>query len=241
MRPIGLARPRTLALALLAAAPGRGLAGPALPAAFAPGAGSLQPPPAVGAVTESVELARIDNDNDGKAARLLAFSDASGELTRMEHLGIDDPSDVRIILAGPEVRRCPVGGSARLDRRYGCGVEIEHATGYTSAIRILSPDLDTRTGGAVVLLTLRHYAIFGEHKVGEHRLRIARQGQGWALFVDAGGAAKRVQGLFLHRAARGIGSVTACVGGPCPRDWARRGREANQRLPPVWDPPGLAH
>ncbi|MBI4423139.1 MAG: hypothetical protein HY554_05400 [Elusimicrobia bacterium] len=189
----------------------------------------------LGPLVEQQELVRIDNDHDGQPFLMAVRFDEAGALTYVEHYKAVDGSSRRVFEASGALLACPATGARRLDRRYRCGVELDHANGDISSIRLFAPGLDPAAGGPISLIYLRHYAFFSEHKVGELHLEIGREQEGWGLFIRHGGARKRVQGLFLHRASRGIGSIVACVGGPCPPEWSRRHRHANDHLPSVWD------
>ncbi|MBI4346432.1 MAG: hypothetical protein HY553_06230 [Elusimicrobia bacterium] len=193
----------------------------------------LEPAPAIRAANESHHLATLDNDNDGIQFILSARTDAQGRLLQLRHINAHNPADGRVFDVGPAMSRCTVSGAARLDRRRGCGVEMEHARGDTSAIRLFTPGLDPVNGGRVVIFYLRHYAIFGSHDVGVVELWIQRSGDTWGLYTNSAGAQRRVLGIFIHRLSRGV-SLTACVDGACPADWPRRGRDRNDGLPPVW-------
>ncbi|MBI5201040.1 MAG: hypothetical protein HY925_05595 [Elusimicrobia bacterium] len=190
-------------------------------------------PPPVGGVAQVYHLATLDNDNDGIRFVLSARTDANGRLTQLLNFNANDSSDGRIYNVGPAMSRCPATGADRLDRRRGCGIEMEHARGDISAIRLFTPNFNPETGGRVVLFYLKRYAIFGSHEVGVVELRIAKLGDDWALVTDYAGRQRRVLGLFVHRLSRGV-ALTTCLDGSCPNEWPRRARESNDGLPPVW-------
>lgn len=190
--------------------------------------------PEIRAVSERQELVIVGNDNDGVASSFAIRSDDSGRGTHLEYAPIAKPGAGRSIPVGDAFRRCPARGSQRIDRRYNCGIELENARGDTSAVRLYSPDLDPATGGTLILIYLKNYAIFGEHKVAEYWLKLRRENGVWKLYSAYGPPGRPIGGLFLHRASRGIGSVTGCLDQACPAEWSRRGRERNEGLPPVW-------
>lgn len=189
--------------------------------------------PSIRAVSERQELVIVGNDNDGKPSSFAIRSDSSGRGTHLEFGPVSEPGNARSLPFGDAFKRCPARGADRLDRRRACGVELEHARGDTSAVRLFGPDLDPVTGGTLILIYLKHYAIFGSHKVGEYHLRLAKVNGDWKLYA-ASVPGRPIGGLFLHRASRGIGSITACLDRVCPAEWSRRQREQNEGLPPVW-------
>lgn len=200
----------------------------------APGGIELDATFELGAVVESHHLATLDNDNDGIRFVLSARADASDRLTQLRNFNAVNPSDGKVFDVGSAMSHCAVGGAAVLDRRRACGIEVEHARGDTSAIRLFTPNFDPAVGGRVILFYLKHYAIFGSHKVGALELAMRKSGETWELTLDSGGRPRRVLGLFIHRASRGIGLITSCLDSSCPAEWTRRPREANDGLPPVW-------
>ena len=194
----------------------------------------LDAAPPIGAVAQLYHVATLDNDNDGLRFVLSVRTDESGRLTQLRNFNAANPNDGKVFDVGPAISRCTATGADRLDRRRGCGVEMEHARGDTSAIRLFTPNFDPATGGRVVLFYLKRYAIFGSHEVGTLELALRKVNGEWALTMDTGGRTRRVLGLFVHRASRGIGLITSCLDASCPGEWARRNRESNDGLPPVW-------
>lgn len=190
--------------------------------------------PEIPSLAEIQELVLVGNDNDGKPSRFSVRSDSNGRATYLEYAWVADPQHGKVVPLGAGIGTCNARGPSRLDRRKGCGIELEHARGETSATRLFSPDLDPATGGTLVLIYLRHYAIFGEHQVSEYWMRLKREGDVWKLYAYGGPETRSIGGLFLHRASRGIGSITACLDRPCPGEWSRRDREHNEHLPPIW-------
>jgi hypothetical protein len=240
------------ALALLSA-PGAGASGsqnqrgrlflslPSLPFEFAhTGGPDSEPIPTYKAIQEIQELVEVGNDNDGKISRFAIRSDSAGRATHLEFGPISEPRNVRLLPIGPAMRTCNARGASRLDRKRNCGVELEHARGDTSATRLYSPDLNAETGGSLVLIYLKHYAIFGEHEVKEFWMYIRKDGDVWRLYASAV-PRRAMGGLFLHRGSRGIASITACLDSACPAEWSRRPREQNENLPSVWIPAYRRH
>ncbi|MCX5789096.1 MAG: hypothetical protein NTX64_11410 [Elusimicrobia bacterium] len=185
----------------------------------------------ISAAVETDDLARLDNDNDGKPSMFSVRTQSDGRGISLVY-GPLDGSRPRVVPFDDSLRRCSVQGADRLDKQNNCGVEIEAATGGTSAVRILIPDLDVTRGGHLTIMYLKHYSIIGSNDEAEVDFDVKRVNSLWGLYLP--GTDKRVRGLFLHRAGRGIGLIIACVGSSCPAEWARRDKAQNDDLPAVW-------
>ena len=204
--------------------------GPA-PAANDAAAEWLKEGAGISATVETDDLARLDNDNDGKPSMFSVRTQSDGKAISLVY-GQMDGSQPRVVPFDDSLRRCAVQGADRLDKKNNCGAEIEAATGGTSAVRILIPDLDVTRGGHLTIMYLKHYSIIGSNDEAEVDFDVKRVNSLWGLYLP--GTDKRVRGLFLHRAGRGIGLIIACVGSSCPAEWARRDKAQNDDLPAVW-------
>ncbi|MDE2313007.1 MAG: hypothetical protein KGL04_02380 [Elusimicrobia bacterium] len=198
--------------------------------------------PLLGVLPASREdLVRVDNDDN--PSTYMEFSldlDAAGAVVDLSFTSSDHPEKKQNFPVDGPIRSCSVHGSARLGQDHNCGVELCHAIFSTSAIRVLAAGVDPQTGGPITIIYLKHYSLFGKSREAELNLRLLKTAGTWALYTDGAGpvkASQHVEGLFIHRADRGIDAIIPCLGGTCPAAWARPYKQ-NSNLPPVYDAPG---
>ncbi|HVC08981.1 MAG TPA: hypothetical protein VNH15_03475 [Elusimicrobiota bacterium] len=222
--------------------------GAAAPAAFPPGllftpvyAVQKEAQPLGAQAPARQDLVRVSNDDSPSS--FMEFSlglDAAGGILDLSFASSDHPDKRQDFPIGGPIRSCSVRGSPRLGENNSCGVELCHAIFSTSAIRLLAPDVDPKTGGVITIIYLKHYSIFGKSREAELNLDIRKTPEGWGLYLpkdDVASASQRVDGLFIHRGSRGISAFIACLGGVCPASWARPYQQ-NNGLPPVYNAPG---